>query len=35
MLLQLFLVVLCSHKDKLVLDCVNDILINFLSRNKF
>ena len=34
MLLQLFLVDLCQHKNKLVLHCYNNKLIDFLSRNE-
>ena len=34
MLLQLFLIALCAHKDKLVLHCINDILMDFLSMNE-
>ena len=31
---QLFLIDLCTHKDKLVLHCINDILMDFLSMNE-
>ena len=30
----IFLISLCPHKDKLVLHCNNDTLMNFLSRNE-
>ena len=33
MLLQPFLIDLCPHKDKLVLHCIDDILMDFMSRN--
>ena len=29
-----FFIVLCPHKDKLVLHCFNDILIDFMSKNE-
>ena len=35
MLLQIFLIVLCPHEDKLVLRCIKDIIMDFLSRKKF
>ena len=34
MLLQLFLIDLCPHKDKLILHYIDDILSYFLSRNE-
>ena len=33
MLLKSFLIVLCPHKDEVVFHCINDILMEFLSRN--
>ena len=33
MLQQLFLTEFCLHKDKFILPCINDILMDFLSRN--
>ena len=35
MLLKLFLIDLCPHKDKLVLYCIDDILIDFWVGMKF
>ena len=34
MLLQLFLIDLCQHKDKLFLQSIDDILMDFLGRNE-
>ena len=33
-ILQLFSILLFPHKDKLVMHCINDILMNFLSSNE-
>ena len=30
---QLFLIVLCPHKDKFALHCINNIIMDFLSMN--
>ena len=34
MLQQFFLIVLCPHKDKIILHCINDILSDSLRRIK-